>query len=131
MTGDACVPTADSVPSTHICRKNPLNFTTTPGSIVNVTPLATVTFPSTTYGLPAVVQVVFVEIVPETLVGPALRAAPGTTTTAARRPSRTQGRQRADNRLFTSRAFAALTSLSQPCALQGVQARAASRPQTH
>ena len=37
---------------------------------------------------PAVVQVVFVEIVPETLVGPALNAAPGTTTTAARRPSR-------------------------------------------
>ena len=41
------------------------NLTTVAGSIVKVTPLATTTS-ETIYGLSAAVQVVFVEIVPET-----------------------------------------------------------------
>lgn len=58
-------------------------FTTTPGSIVNVTPEATVTFPVITNGLSATAQVVFDEIVPDTFVGPTLHAAPGNAPTTS------------------------------------------------
>jgi hypothetical protein len=42
------VPAAFTVPFTVRVRAVPLNFTTTPGWIINVTPAATVTFPSST-----------------------------------------------------------------------------------
>src|SRR5262245_48126925 len=62
------VATAFRVPLTNNVRKVPSNFTTTPGSMVRVTPAATLTLPVRTYGLPAVVHVVFEAIVPLTLV---------------------------------------------------------------
>jgi len=61
------VPLATNVPSTS--STFPLsNFTVTPGSIVNVTPDATVTLPVTVYGLSATAHVVLEEIVPDTEV---------------------------------------------------------------
>ncbi len=42
------VPTAESVPLMRSSRSVPLNLTITPGSIVSVTPAATVTLPSST-----------------------------------------------------------------------------------
>ncbi len=65
--GVADVPTAARVPLMFNCWPE-LNLTETPGSMVSVTPELTVTLPVTTYGLPAVFQVVFAEIAPETLV---------------------------------------------------------------
>ena len=67
------VPTADSEPLTVKCRVDEFPCTTTPGSIVNVTPEATATLPVITYGLSATVQVVLDEIVPDTFVGPRSR----------------------------------------------------------
>jgi hypothetical protein len=64
------LPTADKLPFTVNFRLVAFPCTVTPASIVNVTPLATVTFPVITYGLFAAVQVVFDEIVPDTFVGP-------------------------------------------------------------
>jgi hypothetical protein len=75
------VPTADNDPFTVSEREDAFPFTTTPASIVNVTPDATVTFPVITYGLFASVHVVFDEIVPDTFVGPEPNA--GRTTTAS------------------------------------------------
>ena len=43
MIGDSNVPSAYSVPCTSRCEEPYLNFTTVPGSIVRVAPLATVT----------------------------------------------------------------------------------------
>ena len=56
----------------------PLNFTTTPGSIVNVTPAFTVTCPVTIYGPPDSLHVVLTPIAPEKAVGiPELAVAEG------------------------------------------------------
>ena len=44
----AAVPTAEREPFTQRVPNWPLNFTTTPGSIVSVRPAAIVAFPSTT-----------------------------------------------------------------------------------
>lgn len=60
------VPTADNDPFTINDRELASPCTVTPGSIVSVTPAATVTFPVITYGLPAAVHVVLLEIVPDT-----------------------------------------------------------------
>ena len=49
---------------------------------------------TTTYTKNLTVPVVLLEIAPETFVGPALNAAPGTTTTPARSKSKSQGRSR-------------------------------------
>jgi hypothetical protein len=65
------VPDAEREPLIVSVRDVELPCTVTPGSIVSVTPELTVTFPVITYGLPAAVQVVFEEIVPETFVAPA------------------------------------------------------------
>src|SRR6266511_746850 len=80
-------PIADNEPFTVNVRVAEFPCTTTPGSIVNVTPDATVTSPVITYGLFASVHVVLDEIIPDTLVGPvliagdALRGTPRTTAT--------------------------------------------------
>ena len=48
MIGLVCVPTALRVPFTISVRAVPFSFTITPGSIVRVAPVATVTLPSST-----------------------------------------------------------------------------------
>jgi hypothetical protein len=69
------MPLTTNVPFT--CNDFPLlNFTTTPGSIVSVTPLLTNTFPVTIYGLPASVHVVLAEIIPLTVVPPDVTPTP-------------------------------------------------------
>jgi hypothetical protein len=66
VIGAAAVPTADNAPATVNDRELAFPSTVTPGSIVSVTPEFTVTFPVITYGLPAAVHVVLLEIVPDT-----------------------------------------------------------------
>ncbi len=66
--GDPDVPFADNAPFTVSTRDVALPCTVTPALIVSVTPDATVTLPVITYGEPPTVQVVFVEIDPDTFV---------------------------------------------------------------
>jgi hypothetical protein len=61
------VPVAFKVPKTVI-EKDPLNLTSTPASIVRLTPISTVILPSTQYGLFARVHVVSLEMLPLTTV---------------------------------------------------------------
>src|ERR1043166_950476 len=68
-TGFTAVPSTSIVPPACAVMERPLLIrTTTPASTVSVTPLATVTFPMTEYGLCAAVQAVLLEIVPLTFV---------------------------------------------------------------
>ena len=101
---DAAVPTADSVPFTVSVRVEPLNFTTTPGSTVSVTPAATVTLPFKMYGLPAAVQVVFelYVVVPTIVAARALRGSvndDGPNTTSSDTNSSNTGTGRASERI--------------------------------
>ena len=72
--GDPAVPTADNAPLIVNVRVVAFPCTVTPGCTVNVTPADTVTVPVITYGDPAVVQVVFDAIVPDTFVASAADA---------------------------------------------------------
>jgi hypothetical protein len=83
------VPTAESAPDTLSALDEALPLTITPGSIVSVTPAATVTLLFRMYGLFAAVHVVFDEIVPDTYVGPAERAETGTIRSAVSSASAT------------------------------------------
>jgi hypothetical protein len=92
VIGAPAVPTAESDPFTVSTRVVEFPFTTTPGSIVSVTPEVTDTFPVITNGLSATAQVVFDEIVPDTFVGPTLHAALGRATMITSAASATRRR---------------------------------------
>jgi hypothetical protein len=87
------VPTADNDPFTVNVREDAFPCTTTPGSTVSVTPAATVTFPVSTYGLPANVHVVLDEIGPDTFVELRLNAAAGISATSTSRAAHGSNRQ--------------------------------------
>jgi hypothetical protein len=85
VIGLAAVPFANIVPYTSIAIESATR-TSTPGSMVRVAAAATVRLEVTMYGLPATDQVVFVEIVPLTLVAMAgVATATATTTVPATR----------------------------------------------
>src|SRR5262249_60886793 len=79
----AAVPMTRIFPAEIVMPRFWFTLTVTPGSIVSVAPLLTVTTEVTVYGLPATDQVVFVEIVPPTFVPAGATDAERSTTSAA------------------------------------------------